>query len=74
MSAARPILKHWYFAVNEAGFGPSIDLIEVAVRSALANTRLKPICLYNGQDESHVARIEGLGAKVIRHTSRALSE
>ncbi|MCC1492190.1 glycosyltransferase [Cognatishimia sp. F0-27] len=70
MSGISGALRHWYFCVNEAGFEPSWPLVEVAVRSALANTRLEPICLYNGMDDAQVARIEALGARVIRHRSR----
>jgi hypothetical protein len=62
-------LRHWYFCINEAGFDRSRGLLEVAVRSAAANTALTPICLYNGQNPAHVATLEALGVRVIRHRS-----
>lgn len=73
MTATRPerhiALRKWYFAVNEKGFADSDALLQVAIGSCLQNTGLHPICLYNGSDEAHIARLRSLGATVLPHRS-----
>lgn len=63
-------MKKWYFAINPRGFAGSYEQIAVAVRSARRNTELMPICLYNGDDPSHVEMLKRLGVEtVIQHRS-----
>lgn len=62
-------LRKWYFCLNAKGFEQSWPLVQVAVRSCLRNTRLTPVCLYDGPEDRHAARLESLGASVVRHTS-----
>ena len=64
-----PDLRKWYFSINDLGFEESWPLLQVAVRSCLAATRLRPHCLYNGENDAYIQRLEGLGAHVIRHRS-----
>jgi hypothetical protein len=61
--------RKWYFCVNEAGLDRTFPLIRAAVVSAGLNTRLQPVCLYNGSDDAHAKRIAGLGVEVLRHRS-----
>lgn len=68
MTQAKPgSLRDWYFCVNESGFRQSIGLIGAAVRSAQANTSLRPICLYAGNAKGHIRALDALGVKVIQH-------
>lgn len=62
-------LRKWYFCLNEKGFEQVWGQVRVAVASCLAKTRLRPICLYNGDSEAHVARLRALGVEVIGHRS-----
>lgn len=64
----------WYFCVNEAGFDRSFPLVAVAVRSARANTALRPACLYNGADARHARRLANLGVEVVPHRSSLEAE
>lgn len=62
-------LRKWYFCLNAKGFDDSWPLVQVAMRSCVANTDLIPHCLYNGENSAHIDQLSALGAKVIRHQS-----
>ncbi len=62
------MIRKWYFAVNESGARGIYDrLIRAAVRSCRANTRLQPICLYDGGDIPLLDWLAAHGVTVIRH-------
>lgn len=63
------LIRKWYFCVNEAGFAGCFPLVVAAVASAMAETRLQPICLYDGTRDDQAALLGGTGATVIRHRS-----
>ena len=60
----------WYFAINERGLTIQENkvLITASVNSCLANTNLRPHCLYSGGNENDILFLESLGVNVIRHT------
>lgn len=60
------MLRKWYFAINDAGLPHFDRCIRAAVKSAQANTRLKPICLYSGDGAPFINEIERDGVQVIR--------
>lgn len=62
-------LRKWYFCINERGLRRSSKVLQVAIRSCLANTSLQPIGIYNGDDQGQIAQLKTLGAQVVRHTS-----
>jgi hypothetical protein len=41
-------LKRWYFTTSLEGSYSSANLIKAAVKSALKNTQLEPVCIYEG--------------------------
>ncbi|MBE9639713.1 hypothetical protein [Salipiger mangrovisoli] len=55
--------------MNEKGFEAVWGQVRVAVASCLANTRLTPVCLYNGGRSAHVARLRAIGVHVVAHRS-----
>jgi lipopolysaccharide biosynthesis glycosyltransferase len=62
-------LRRWYFAINDAGIPHFDRCIRVALKSAKANTRLEPICIYSGNGAPFIDEIRRMGATVIRHKS-----
>jgi hypothetical protein len=68
------VIRKWYVCLNARGVERNLHLVRAAVASARANTDLRPICLYNGENEAHVAALAGLGAAVRRHRSSLEAE
>lgn len=56
----------WYFALNDnsENFYP---LALAAVNSALANTTLEPVCIFDGEENDFVKTLKSLGVKVLHH-------
>lgn len=66
--------RKWYFCVNADGFARMYPLVAVAVASARANTSLRPVCLYNGDDPEHGRTLAKLGVEVVPHRSSLEAE
>lgn len=62
-------IKKWYFAANERALKQCFYQIEIAVKSALKNTPLKPYCLFVGEETDLLARLREMGVEIIHHES-----
>jgi lipopolysaccharide biosynthesis glycosyltransferase len=57
----------WFFCLNDGG--KQFDLAKAAISSALANTKLEPVCVYDGTNDKVISWMEECGIPVIRHRS-----
>ena len=62
-------VKKWYFSSNHRGLENNFEDIQVAVISAIKNTSLTPICMYNGPNCWQLEWLESHNVKIIRGDS-----
>jgi lipopolysaccharide biosynthesis glycosyltransferase len=57
---------YWFSAINDSSKLYK-EMYLVALKSAIKNTTLKPILLYDGNDDIFCSEVENLSGKIIRH-------
>jgi hypothetical protein len=65
------LIRKWYFCLSQSSIDRDNhgweDMVFVAVKSALRNTNLQPILLFDGEPSFFISQLELIGVKVIYH-------
>lgn len=62
-------IKKWYFVINEGALNSYKDMIKVAVYTAVNVAKLKPYCIYYGNEIPFLNWLRSNGVAVIHHAS-----
>ncbi len=61
----------WFFALNEnsPAFWGYANLLQVAVHSARQHTALRPVCIYDGEENALIGWLRAAGVTVVRRST-----